>query len=58
VITDKKAHLALLEDSLVRQEKEFDLWKSIGYPDPMLDLFQKDLDRLKNMIENVKKEIK
>jgi len=58
MIADKNAHVAFLEDALARHQVEFDLWKSNGYPQPLLDLFQKDIDTLVGMIETVKKEIK
>ena len=57
MITDKKAHLIFLEDTLTRHEEEYNIWKSDGYPQPLLDLFQEDMDKLKTIIENVKKEI-
>jgi len=57
MIADKKAHLIYLEDALARHEEEYDRWKSNGYPQPLLDLFQEDMGKLKTIIENVKKEI-
>lgn len=54
---DKKTHLLLLQDSLKRSQREAKGWRRLGFPQEFLELHNADDNKLKEMIEQLEKEI-